>query len=408
MKEIIVPAAGESVTEADIVSWYKEDGDYVEVDDVLLELETDKASLEMAAEQAGVLKIAVSEGTVEVGQVLGTIDPSAAPAATSSPAVPVQESTPEPIKQDSQTTQATSHYAQGHPSPAAEKMIQERGVDKTAIAATGKDGRITKQDVQASLASSPQVVEAPQESHSVSSSSPAIAAQPVRREKMSRLRKTIAKRLVQAKLDQAQLSTFNEVDLTNIMNLRKQYKEAFKEKNGVGLGFMSFFTKAVCLALKEYPVLNAQVDGDHIVYNDDCHIGIAVAAPRGLVVPVIKQAQHLNFEQIEGAIVNFAKKAKDGSLAIDEMEGGTFTITNGGTFGSMLSTPIVNFPQSAILGMHNIIQRPMAINGEIKIRPMMYVAVSYDHRIIDGSDAVRFLVAIKERLEDPARLLIEI
>lgn len=404
MQEIIVPAAGESVTEADIVAWQKQTGDYVEVDDVLLELETDKASLEMTAESSGVLTILIEEGTVNVGDKLGVIEPSEAKPQQEKPVAetPVVSQTSNPQKEAS----SAPHYASGHPSPSAEKLLNENKVSVSEIAGTGKEGRITKADAQAAVAAKPIKAAAPaSETAPVQSSNESF---PTRIEKMTRLRKTISKKLVQAKLEQAQLSTFNEVDLTEVMNLRKLYKENFKDKYGVGLGFMSFFTKAVCLALKEFPIMNAQVGDGEIIYNDFANISIAVASPKGLVVPVIKNAQNMNFQEIEASILGFAKKAKEGSLSIEEMEGGTFTITNGGTFGSMLSTPIVNFPQSAILGMHNIVQRPMVVNGEIKIRPIMYLAVSYDHRIIDGSDAVRFLVAVKQRLEDPSRLLIEI
>ena len=398
MQEILVPEAGESVTEADIVSWYKASGDYVEQDEALLELETDKASMEMMAEQSGILTISIEEGTVQVGDKLGFITPADKPEAASAP--PKEE--PKEVvaaKEEAPKAEKADHYAAGLASPAAKKQMDEKGLKPADINASGKDGRITKQDVL----STPAPVASSQASEQSVKEEPSI-----KREKMSRLRKTIAKRLVEAKLTQAQLSTFNEVDMSGIMGLRKLYKEPFKEKYGVGLGFMSFFTKAVCLALKEYPVLNAQVDGEETVYFNDCHIGIAVASPRGLVVPVIRHADKKSFSEIESDIIGFAIKAKEGSLSIEDMEGATFTITNGGTFGSMLSTPIVNYPQSAILGMHNIVERAVVVNKEIVVRPMMYVAVSYDHRIIDGSDSVRFLVAVKQRLEDPQRLLIEI
>ncbi len=400
MQEILVPEAGESVTEADIVSWYKASGDYVEQDEALLELETDKASMEMMAEQSGILTISIEEGTVQVGDKLGFITPADKPEAASAP--PKEE--PKEVvevapKEEAPKVEKADHYAAGLASPAAKKQMDEKGLKPADIQASGKDGRITKQDVL----STPAPVASSQASEQSVKEEPSI-----KREKMSRLRKTIAKRLVEAKLTQAQLSTFNEVDMSGIMGLRKLYKEPFKEKYGVGLGFMSFFTKAVCLALKEYPVINAQVDGEETVYFNDCHIGIAVASPRGLVVPVIRHADKKSFSEIESDIIGFAMKAKEGSLSIEDMEGATFTITNGGTFGSMLSTPIVNYPQSAILGMHNIVERAVVVNKEIVVRPMMYVAVSYDHRIIDGSDSVRFLVAVKQRLEDPQRLLIEI
>ncbi len=409
--DIIVPAAGESVTEADIASWSKDDGEYVEMDDVLLELETDKASMELNAEGNGVLTIVKEEGeTVMVGEVIGFITPSddAPPKKESisesetvtSESAPTVEATKEPALE-------SNHYAKGHPSPAAANILAQSKIDASQVTGTGKDGRITKADAEAAKATIPAQTKAV--------SAPTSAPEPIvvatgersdRREKMSRLRRTVAQRLVNAQHTQALLTTFNEVDLTEVMNIRKKYKESFKEKYSVNLGFMSFFTKAACEALQEFPIMNASVDGDHIVYHDYCDIGIAVASPKGLVVPVIRSADQLTFKQIEQSIVNYAKKARDGGITLDDMDGGTFTITNGGTFGSMLSTPIVNFPQSAILGMHNIVKRPMVVGDDIKVRPMMYLAVSYDHRIIDGSDAVRFLVAIKDRLEDPSRLLI--
>ena len=404
--DIIVPAAGESVTEADIASWSKENGDYVEMDDVLLELETDKASMELNAEGNGVLTIVKEEGeTVNVGEVIGYITPSDdAPKKESAAAAPTADSKPE--SQPAQPAVDNNHYAKGHPSPAAANILAAANIDANQVVGSGKDGRITKADAEAAKATVPATPAKKDQA--------APAAEPIaitgerseRREKMSRLRRTVAQRLVNAQHTQALLTTFNEVDLTEVMNIRKKYKENFKEKYNVNLGFMSFFTKATCEALQEFPIMNASVDGDHIVYHDYCDIGIAVASPKGLVVPVIRSADQLSFKQIESSIVGYAKKARDGGITLDDMDGGTFTITNGGTFGSMLSTPIVNFPQSAILGMHNIVKRAMVIGDEVKVRPMMYLAVSYDHRIIDGSDAVRFLVAIKDRLEDPSRLLI--
>ena len=405
-KDIIVPAAGESVTEADIVEWKKSDGDYVEMDEALVELETDKASMDLTAEAAGILSISIEDGTVNVGDVLGSIDTDAKkPEGASSP-VPEQAATPVDAAPASvQTQQTTSSYATGHPSPAAAKQMAEKGLDASQVQGTGRDGRITKDDV---ASAKPVEKVAPKPSEHQSEPTHVFGSREIRREKMSRLRKTVAQRLVNAQHTQALLTTFNEVDMTAIMDIRKKYKDAFKEKNGVNLGFMSFFTKAACEALRIHPIMNASVDDGEIVYHDYADIGIAVASKKGLVVPVIRNAESMSFKQIEQSIVNYAIKARDGNIGLDDMEGGTFTITNGGTFGSMLSTPIVNFPQSAILGMHNIVQRPMAVNGEVKIRPIMYLAVSYDHRIIDGSDAVRFLVEIKNRLEDPARLLIDI
>ncbi|MEK9726658.1 MAG: 2-oxoglutarate dehydrogenase complex dihydrolipoyllysine-residue succinyltransferase [Candidatus Margulisiibacteriota bacterium] len=404
--DIIVPAAGESVTEADIASWSKSDGDFVEMDDVLLELETDKASMELNAEASGTLTIIIEEGeTVKVGDVIGYITPGegSAPKPADSAAAPTEA--PSTIQ-----ASTSNHYAKGHPSPAAANVLASANISPDQVQGSGKDGRITKSDAEAAKATIPAAGQPSAESESGPSVSIPVAAgeRTERKEKMSRLRRTVAQRLVNAQHTQALLTTFNEVDLTEVMNIRKKYKENFKEKYNVNLGFMSFFTKAACEALQEFPIMNASVDGDHIVYHDYCDIGIAVASPKGLVVPVVRSADQLTFKQIEESIVGYAKKARAGGITLDDMDGGTFTITNGGTFGSMLSTPIVNFPQSAILGMHNIVKRPMVVGDEIKIRPMMYLAVSYDHRIIDGSDAVRFLVAIKDRLEDPSRLLIGI
>ena len=407
--DIVVPAAGESVTEADIASWSKEDGDFVEMDDVLLELETDKASMELNAEGSGVLTIVKDEGeTVNVGEVIGFITPSDdAPKKAEAAAEPTVESEPAAA---AQPAPATDHYASGHPSPAAANILKGANIDASQVAGSGKDGRITKADAEAAKATIPAAPKA--EPAIEKKAAPAVdipaptGERTDRREKMSRLRRTVAQRLVNAQHTQALLTTFNEVDLTEVMNIRKKYKENFKEKYNVNLGFMSFFTKATCEALQQFPIMNASVDEDHIVYHDYCDIGIAVASPKGLVVPVIRSADQLSFKEIEQSIVGYAMKAREGGITLDDMDGGTFTITNGGTFGSMLSTPILNPPQSAVLGMHNIVKRPMVIGDEIKVRPMMYLAVSYDHRIIDGSDAVRFLVAIKDRLEDPSRLLI--
>ncbi len=407
--DIIVPAAGESVTEADIASWSKSSGDYVEMDDVLLELETDKASMELNAETSGELTIVKEEGeTVQVGEVIGFITPST----NGKKNEPAQKETA-PIEPSIQPNKANddaqaSTYATGHPSPSAANILNAAGISNNDVAGTGKDGRITKADAQAAVATLPasKNTTTKKDESQVQQTKPALGERNDRSEKMSRLRRTVAQRLVNAQHTQALLTTFNEVDLTEVMAIRKKYKESFKDKYNVNLGFMSFFTKAACEALQQFPIMNASVDGDHIIYHDYCDIGIAVASPKGLVVPVVRSAHECSFRDIESQIVAYAKKARDGQISLEDMEGGTFTITNGGTFGSMLSTPIVNFPQSAILGMHNIVKRPMVIGDEIRIRPMMYLAVSYDHRIIDGSDAVRFLVAIKDRLEDPSRLLI--
>ncbi|RAP32645.1 dihydrolipoamide succinyltransferase, partial [Candidatus Marinamargulisbacteria bacterium SCGC AAA071-K20] len=399
-KDIVVPAAGESVTEADIASWHKASGDYVKMDEPIVELETDKASMDLAAEISGILDITVEDGeTVDVGQVIGSITEADAP---SEPATGTKEASKTEEKKTEtapKAESATAGYADKHPSPAAAKLSAEKGINLSNVSGSGKDGRITKTDV-ANVPTQPAKVE--QKFSTPVAAAPA-GERSTRTEKMSRLRKTVMNRLLQAQATSAMLTTFNEVDMTAVMDIRKKYKDAFKEKNEVGLGFMSFFTKAACRALQDFPIMNAQVNGEQIVYNNFCDVGVAIATPKGLVVPVIRNAETLNFKDIESSIVDFAIRGRAGKLTLDDMNGGTFTITNGGTFGSMMSTPILNIPQSAILGMHNIIQRPMAVNGEVKIRPMMYLAVTYDHRIIDGSDAVRFLVRIKECLEDPTR-----
>lgn len=403
-KEICVPAAGESVTEADIVTWHKEDGDYVEMDEPLLELETDKASMDLTAEAGGILKISVQEGTVKVGVVVGTIDDTVAKPVATTPATETVSATPAVA---SQQVVETAHYANNHPSPAAQKTLDEKGISTADIKGTGRDGRITKYDVAVATKPTPVASKATEKvAEQVSVSTVKTGERVVRREKLSRLRKTLLTRLVDAQQHTASLTTFNEVDMSAVMNIRKHHKEAFKEKYNVGLGFMSFFTKAVTIALQNWPLINATIDGDEIVYHDYCDVGVAVATPKGLVVPVIKNAENLSFAEIESTIKHYAFKGRDGKITLDDMSGGTFTITNGGTFGSMLSTPILNRPQSAILGMHNIVQRPTAVNGQVEIRPIMYLALTYDHRLIDGAEAVQFLVNIKQLLEDPTRLLI--
>lgn len=407
--DITVPAAGESVTEADIAAWLKTDGDFVEMDEPVIEFETDKASLEFPAPAAGTLSIVVEEGTVNVGDVVGyvTTGGAGAPAAAESASVSAPVASTE-------TPASADNYATGHPSPAAAKLMAENNI--ALERGTGKDGRVTKTDVVAEMnkpkaaapaPSAPKAAPAAPQTPAAIAPSAAFSRE-VRREKMSRMRKTISSRLVEAQQTAALLTTFNEVDMSGVMAIRKKYKEKFKEKHNVGLGFMSFFTKATAMALKEHPVLNAQVEENEIVYHDFADIGIAVATPKGLVVPVVRNAESLNFSQVESTILNYALRGRDGALTPDEMTGGTFTITNGGTFGSMLSTPIVNRPQSAILGMHNIVERPVAVNGQVEIRPIMYLAVTYDHRIIDGADAVRFLVTIKELIEDPTRILLDV
>jgi 2-oxoglutarate dehydrogenase E2 component (dihydrolipoamide succinyltransferase) len=415
--EMKVPTVGESITEVTIASWNKKDGDRVELDEILCELESDKATFELPAESAGVLRIVAAEGeTLEIGAIICRIEVGAA-AATDSSAGNAEKATgaPEvPTLHQSDSDEITANAA--HTSPVAAKILAEKGIDPKDVNGTGAGGRITKEDAL----NAQKTAAKPAEAKAAPAGIPGNAAAPAkstsspegergtRREKMSSLRKTIARRLVAVKNETAMLTTFNEVDMKPIMDLRAQFKDKFKEKHEVGLGFMSFFTKAICVALQDFPVINAYMDGDEVVYNDFCDVSIAVSSPRGLVVPVIRNAEKLSFAGIEKEIVRLAVRARDGKLGIDEMTGGTFTITNGGIFGSMLSTPIINAPQSAILGMHNIVERAVVVKGEIVIRPIMYVALSYDHRTIDGKDSVSFLVRVKQLLEDPARLLLEL
>lgn len=399
--EIKVPPVGESITEVVLSQWVKQDGDFVEMDEIIAELESDKATFELTAEKAGILKTVASEGdTLAIGAVVCTIEEGgAASEKKESPKAeaPVADKVSAPTAEKSGDS-----YATGTPSPSAAKILAEKGVDANAVKGTGVDGRITKEDAQkAEKAASPKA-ESPK-----AASVPVVAgSRSERREKMSPLRKTVAKRLVTVKNETAMLTTFNEVNMKPIMDLRSKYKDQFKEKFGVGLGFMSFFTKAVCEAAKDFPAVNARIEGEEIVYNDFVDVSIAVSAPKGLVVPIIRNADSMSLAQIEKTVIELATKARDSKLTIEEMTGGTFTITNGGVFGSMMSTPIINAPQSAILGMHNIIERPIAENKEVVIRPMMYIALSYDHRIIDGRESVGFLVRVKQLLEDPARLLL--
>ena len=401
IKEMVVPTVGESITEVTLANWIKKDGDQVTLDEIIADVDSDKATFELPAEATGILRHVAKEGDVlEIGGLICRIEVGGtAPAAANTPAPAAPAAAP---------TTTTENYATGHASPAASKILAEKGIDSATLAGTGKDGRVTKED--AMTASAPVASPA-----SVATPSPAVSAAPVvnsvsgaravRREKMSSLRKTVSRRLVAVKNETAMLTTFNEVNMKPIMDLRSKFKDQFKEKHGVGLGFMSFFTKAVCVALKEWPAVNAQIDGNEMVFHDFCDISVAVSAPKGLVVPVIRNAENLSFDQIEKEIVRLAGKARDNKLSIEEMTGGTFTITNGGVFGSMMSTPIINAPQSAILGMHNIVERPIAENGQVVIRPMMYLALSYDHRIIDGRESVSFLVRVKQLLEDPTRLM---
>lgn len=396
--EIKVPAVGESITEVTVSVWNKKTGDSVSLDEVLCELESDKATFELPAEAAGILEVIAQPGAVvAIGGILAkiTVGGSVVAAAPAPAAAPSAPATP--------ASSGEASYAAGHPSPAAAKILDEKGISAASVAGSGVGGRITKEDAVSAVKPS---VAAPAV---VAASAPASApSERTRREKMSSLRKTVARRLVAVKNETAMLTTFNEVDMKPVMDLRGKYKDKFKEKHGVGLGFMSFFTKAVCVALKEYPSVNAKIDGDEIVFHDYCDISIAVSAPKGLVVPVIRSAENLSLAGIESEVVRLAGKARENKLSLEEMSGGTFTITNGGVFGSMLSTPIINAPQVAILGMHNIVERAVVVDGQIVIRPIMYLALSYDHRIIDGRESVSFLVRLKQLLEDPARLLLDI
>jgi 2-oxoglutarate dehydrogenase E2 component (dihydrolipoamide succinyltransferase) len=405
--EMKVPAVGESITEVTLAQWLKNDGDYVEMDEIIAELESDKATFELPAEKAGILRHVAQEGdTLEIGALLCTIEEGDASAAKESVEAKPSATTEEKVAEKQATT--SDSYASGTPSPAAAKIIAERGIDASSIQGTGKDGRITKDDAQKAPAAEKIAPAAAPVKETQTEVAVVPGSREERRERMSSLRRTIAKRLVTVKNETAMLTTFNEVDMKPIMDLRSKYKDMFKEKHGVGLGFMSFFTKAVCQSLKEWPAVNARLEENEIVYSDFVDISIAVSAPKGLVVPVVRNAESMSLHQIENEIINLATKARDSKLTIEEMTGGTFTITNGGVFGSMMSTPIINAPQSAILGMHNIIQRPVAVNGEVVIRPMMYIALSYDHRVIDGRESVGFLVRVKQLLEDPARLLLDV
>ena len=399
--DIKVPAVGESISEVTLVKWLKKDGEYVERDEVIAELESEKATFEINAEQAGIVKQIATEGaTLAIGDHVASIDtegkapdkkPEAEPVAKEE--LKVKEEPKAVAKED---VQPEKDKKPGTPdvkaTPVAAAIIADKKVDSNKITPSGSNGRIVKQDVLEALSS-------PGRTPGASFS------REERTEKMSNLRKTISRRLVEAKNSTAMLTTFNEVDMGAIMEIRKKYKDKFKEKHGVNLGFMSFFTKACCFALQKTPAVNAYIDGENLIYHDYCDISIAVSGPKGLVVPVIRNAESLGMAEIEAAVVDLATKAKNNKLTIEEMTGGTFTITNGGIFGSMMSTPIINIPQSAILGMHNIVERPMAVNGAVVVRPMMYVALSYDHRVIDGRESVGFLVMVKQLLENPSLLL---
>lgn len=405
--QIKVPPVGESITEVTLSSWLKKDGDTVEMDEAIAELESDKATFELTAEKAGVLKTIAKEGDVlPIGAIVCTIEEGGV-AAPKAKATEPAKAEAAPVATAAPADKAAT-YASGTPSPAAAKILAEKGIDPKGVNGSGVNGRLTKEDA----VMADKISENPQTRTAAAASIPAPVA-PVkagerseRREKMSPLRKTVAKRLVAVRNETAMLTTFNEVDMAPIMELRGKYKDKFKEKYGVGLGFMSFFTKAVCEALKEWPSVGARIEGEEVVYSNFTDVSIAVSAPKGLVVPVIRNADSMSLAEIELAVAALAGKARDSKLTLEEMTGGTFTITNGGVFGSMMSTPIINSPQSAILGMHNIIERPVAVNGQVVIRPMMYVALSYDHRIIDGRESVSFLVRVKQLLEDPSRLLL--
>jgi 2-oxoglutarate dehydrogenase E2 component (dihydrolipoamide succinyltransferase) len=406
--EIKAPSFPESVADGTISKWHKQPGEAVKRDELLVDIETDKVVLEVLAEADGVLaSIVKGEGdTVLSNEVIATLDAGAtasaapAPAAASAPAAAPAQAGAAAGDEDSVAA------------PAARKLAEENGINLASLKGTGKDGRVTKEDVVAAVeAKKSAPAAAPAAKPAAAAAAPVFAAgdRTEKRVPMTRVRATVAKRLVEAQSNMAMLTTFNEVDMTEVMALRSKYKDLFeKSHNGVRLGFMSFFVKAATEALKRFPAVNASIDGSDIVYHGYADIGVAVSSDRGLVVPVLRNAEHMSLAEIEGGIATFGKKARDGKLSIDEMTGGTFTITNGGTFGSMMSTPIVNPPQAAILGMHNILQRPMAVNGQVVIRPMMYLALSYDHRLIDGKEAVTFLVTIKNLLEDPARLLLDI
>ena len=398
--EMKVPSPGESITEVEIATWLVKDGDYVEKDQPIAEVDSDKATLELPAEQSGIITLKAEEGeVVQVGQVVCLIDVDAAKPAGDAPAAPVKEepkveAVKEAPKAEEKPAQAPASYATGTPSPAAKKILDEKGVAPATVQGTGRDGRITKTDAE--LAAVP-AMGAAQAGGSRSQTTT----------KLSVLRRKLAARLVSVKNETAMLTTFNEVDMSEIFRIRKQYKEEFAAKHGVGLGFMSFFTKAVTRALKLYPDVNASIDGDYKINYDFADISIAVSGPKGLMVPVLRNAENMTLRGVEANIKELATKVRDGKITVDEMTGGTFTITNGGVFGSMLSTPIINPPQSAILGMHNIIERPVGVKGQIVLRPMMYVAMSYDHRIIDGRESVGFLVAVKEALDNPVEFLMD-
>ncbi len=392
--EIKIPAVGESISEVTLLNWTKEEGEYVDRDEVICELESEKASFEVNAEEAGALhQMAAPDDTLEIGQVVATINTDVAAPRKKQEEKPEEEPDTATDQQTKTREPQTPSEKPAKATPLAHAIMADKHLKTTEVKGSGHMGKIFKQDVMAAL------------EHPGTNTAKPLFSREVRREKMSNLRKTISRRLVEAKNDTAMLTTFNEADMSRIKAIRKQYKEAFKEKHGVNLGFMSFFTKACCFALQDWPAVNAYIDGTELIYHDYCDISIAVSTPKGLVVPVIRNAESLSMAGVEKAVITIAKKARDNKLTLDEMTGGTFTITNGGVFGSLMSTPIINPPQSAILGMHKIEDRPVVINGKVEVRPMMYLALSYDHRVIDGKESVSFLVRVKELLEHPEQLL---
>jgi 2-oxoglutarate dehydrogenase E2 component (dihydrolipoamide succinyltransferase) len=418
MTEIRVPTLGESVTEATIGRWFKKAGDAVAVDEPLVELETDKVTIEVPAPSAGTLsEIMAKDGeTVAVGALLGQINDGAAGAAAKPAAAPARAAAPAPASPPPAAAALAAAAPKAPPTaaplaPSVRKISAESGIDASAVAGSGKDGRVTKGDMLAAIekaASAPTPVNQPAAAVQVRAPSPADDAAREERVKMTRLRQTIARRLKDVQNTAAMLTTFNEVDMSHIMAMRSQYRDVFEKKHGTKLGFMGFFTKACVQALKDIPAANAEIDGTDLIYKNYYHVGVAVGTDKGLVVPVVRDCDHKSIAEIEKSIADFGRRARDGQLKIDEMQGGTFTITNGGIYGSLMSTPILNAPQSAILGMHKIQDRPVAIAGKVEIRPMMYLALSYDHRVIDGKEAVTFLVRVKESLEDPARLVLDL
>jgi 2-oxoglutarate dehydrogenase E2 component (dihydrolipoamide succinyltransferase) len=399
--DIKIPSIGESITEVTLASWSVSEGDTVNEGDILCEIESDKATVEMPAEVSGVISLKVEDGTdLKIGDTIASIAVGAG-----SPAPSPAASTPAPQA----SAPAASGPTGGHASPAAAKLMREKGIDPSTVSGTGKDGRITKADAmnaKPAPAASPAAASAPKKE--ASASNEGTEGRVIKREKMTRLRKTIAKRLTEAKNSTAMLTTFNEVDMKPLMDLRKKYQDQFVKKYEIKLGFMSLFTKACCIAMQNHPLVNAQIEGEDLLIPEYVDMGIAVSSDKGLVVPVVRNAESMGLAEIELEIKRLAGKARDGKITMDEMTGGTFTITNGGVFGSMLSTPILNIPQSGILGMHNIVERPWVVDGEVKIRPIMYIALSYDHRVIDGKDSVGFLKTVKELLEDPQRMILDL